>query len=735
MPESLPISSDQKYEKIVKNYEVLHRLFFGLGIFILLTIIGVFVARSIILKKDEVISRWSADIITEDRALSGMRLVFRQYDDHPLIKLFIKQWDFVFNPLRIRSNNNLITYKWFVLPKYFSGDANNTLQNIQYFTSTWNITPYDPNELANYLKTIVFSPILYEDESQKKEMNFIDIQGNLIDYFWVNCLKNDKIIDTFCHIVVENMISVLPVYQLSQDFSSLESIGNLVRKTDMNKPFCDSIKQYIYFSNNISDTLKLILNNCGPEYADFYNQFALFRSTQDQLSKQFIDPQVTANLLINAYKLISTQQFIYNELNGNKFNEIRIRNYNQYVEELLRRKTQGQDMVDPFYLDVISLFNNQYLIKELNLLALKSNAKSAKEIKAVLEKLRQINGWDLIAGYEGLSKYSAFKGTVDLENLTIINNITIEKALPDLFREQYTFENFVPSSITQWSLANTLDVVWMLRLYAPSELKGNIATTMQLLYDKDKFFVDSITMSQYPLLTNNLNKFLKENKNTVSISSLYDLITKDGVRLNTKPKSICETIATMAWLVSCTDKNIVIVKKTQEIGNIKYSITHDNGSLVSYTISDPDLYKKALADLQTPSTTSSSFLVFLESLMSYKPIVDIPVDPLIVPNGGAQAIQITNDFSILWATVERITKVWELYSVEFTLKDIKFVAAYDIGKQNILWMAIVAKWKKFPLKSFTLLLKGSSNADIDYFVKDPKWFLLQKDPLTVKKAF
>ena len=83
----------------------------------------------------------------------------------------------------------------------------------------------------------------------------------------------------------------------------------------MNKPFCDSIKQYIYFSNDIGDYTKSILNTCGTEYADFYNQFATFRSIQDQLDKQFINSNVSSNNpLLNAYKLISSQQFIYNEL-------------------------------------------------------------------------------------------------------------------------------------------------------------------------------------------------------------------------------------------------------------------------------------------------------------------------------------------------------------------------------------------------------------------------------------
>gem|GEM_PF-4524988 len=56
------------------------------------------------------------------------------------------------------------------------------------------------------------------------------------------------------------------------------------------------------------------MNQCGEEYERFYNEFATFRNIQEQLDKTYINPSVTASPLLNAYKLVSTQQLIYNEL-------------------------------------------------------------------------------------------------------------------------------------------------------------------------------------------------------------------------------------------------------------------------------------------------------------------------------------------------------------------------------------------------------------------------------------
>jgi hypothetical protein len=242
------------------------------------------------------------------------------------------------------------------------------------------------------MKTIVLTPLIDNSNAVRQDMHFLQPDRGLFDYFGVNCISDSPIITTYCDRAIDTMIKVLPIYDLKKDYIAVQTLASQLKPTSFAVPFCDAIKQYIFFSNDSSESIRSVMITCGSDYEAFYNEFSSFRSIQDQLDKQFINATVTASPLLNAYKLVSTQQFIYNEMNAGKFNEIRLRSYNKYVEELLRKPSSLQS----FYFQNINRFNNTYLIPEITRTILKNKTLENKELKSVLDDLKTINEGDSI---------------------------------------------------------------------------------------------------------------------------------------------------------------------------------------------------------------------------------------------------------------------------------------------------------------------------------------------------
>jgi hypothetical protein len=715
-------SDDQSYTRVVRTYEVLHKLFFGLGIFIILIIIWSLMVPFMI-------SQWTTLLRNshiekkEQELLSGMQFVMHQYDTHPLIKLFIKQWNLVVDTDTIQTTNNLLTYKKFVLPKSISISATNTLQPLDYFTTTTLSGEYQ-SALEYYMKTIVLTPLIDNSNAVRQDMHFLQPDRGLFDYFGVNCISNSPIIDTYCDRAIDTMIKVLPIYDLKKDYIAVQTLASQLKPTSFAVPFCDAIKQYIFFSNDSSESIRSVMITCGSDYEAFYNEFSSFRSIQDQLDKQFINATVTASPLLNAYKLVSTQQFIYNEMNAGKFNEIRLRSYNKYVEELLRKPSSLQS----FYFQNINRFNNTYLIPEITRTILKNKTLENKELKSVLDDLKTINEGDSILWYTGLSE---ILNSTMVWSGTIITSLIDNRSLLDIFRDSYNFENFTVSTVSSGSQSDHVKVWWSFRFYSSASIKGIVPADMELRYT-DKFIVDSITIPWYPLLTDTLATVLKTQ--SLTIPALYSLLVTDAARLNTKPKSICENLQWKLWLVSCSPQQIVFTGKIAT-NTVTYTIKHTNGELISYTLSDSVLNTKAQADLWVPTTTSTSLLVFIDELLRYKPSTTVPSSQTTTPTvSSSKVIQIREDFSILWAEVWDINILWSYYSVKFSLSNINFLVAYDLDKQNILGWAIVIGDKTYAIRGFILSLKDAKSKDLILFKNDPKSYLLQKDPLTVKKV-
>jgi hypothetical protein len=74
------------------------------------------------------------------------------------------------------------------------------------------------------------------------------------------------------------------------------------------------------------------------------------------LENQIFDKTTYKDPILNTYKLLSYQQQIYQDFLINKTDTYKISTYLDFVRELLKKQT-----IDPFYMDEIYRYNNNYL--------------------------------------------------------------------------------------------------------------------------------------------------------------------------------------------------------------------------------------------------------------------------------------------------------------------------------------------------------------------------------------
>ena len=108
---------------------------------------------------------------------------------------------------------------------------------------------------------------------------------------------------------------------------------------------------------------------CGTGYEKTFKRTTLFMEIQKTLENQSFEKISYKDAFLNAYKLLSYQQQIYQDFLINKTDAYKISVYLDFVKETLKK-----DSIDPFYKDEIYRYNNRYLSLSLEKLAYQSTA-------------------------------------------------------------------------------------------------------------------------------------------------------------------------------------------------------------------------------------------------------------------------------------------------------------------------------------------------------------------------
>jgi len=122
------------------------------------------------------------------------------------------------------------------------------------------------------------------------------------------------------------------------------------------------------YANDHTDTIKELFGACGQEYEELFKRTTLFMEVQKGLENQSFEKISYKDISLNAYKLLSYQQQLYQDFLVNKADTYKITTYLDFVKELLKKNT-----IEQFYKDEIYRYNNKYLAPSLEKLTYQTN--------------------------------------------------------------------------------------------------------------------------------------------------------------------------------------------------------------------------------------------------------------------------------------------------------------------------------------------------------------------------
>ena len=634
------------------------------------------------------------------------------------VRVIIKQWPLNFNNQYLETSNNLLLYKWYITPRAIKININDELKKVTFF----NNSGYDIKYLDIYLNNFVLNAEKNQNITDPSA-KLLPLQTTFTKQIGLGCLLSPKIIDTFCQEAFLWVASVIPLYDLKQDYDWLIEISKNIQWTAYAQMFCESIKKYIFFSNDSSKDIKDIMVSCGKQYELSIADFISFRSIQEQLERESISSTVTSSNLLNTYKLLSTQNDIYYDIAvGKTINTTRINWYNNYVEALLK----SPNSLQPFYFDVIARYNNIFLIPELTKASVIVRWEKSDEYKKILEQMKRINQWDSIERYKWLVAYITNPNLLNIGTIDTSNENSIPNMI-DNFTKTYNFSDFVVRS-TSGVDDKTLIVSGLLRFSTTNTtgwLPNNTPMNATLIYENQRFFVKSVVLPRQPSLTSTINQKLSIEK--LPMSEVYNLILANS--------------KTIIWQDVCLafqwDKRLTQCTTTQAIfnsNNIIYTFNYTlNNGISSYTIGDDILDKWAKGIYGNTISITKSVVDAIKIILAYT--IEKQTDIIVSwnPIWWAKEVQIQKDFEQLWAKITEIITNNSNTIVKFVLKEYSFISIYDTNKKTIIGLWIIIGSTTHPIRNFVFSFVNTKPEDIELFKNDPATFLLQKDPLTVKK--
>jgi hypothetical protein len=94
-----------------------------------------------------------------------------------------------------------------------------TLQPIVYFKEP----DYDITMLDTYLKQFIFNP--YKDQNSTTSNKLLSLKTlPFTEYFSLQCLLSPRFTDHFCQRSFDKILSIAPLYDLSQNYDELTKI-------------------------------------------------------------------------------------------------------------------------------------------------------------------------------------------------------------------------------------------------------------------------------------------------------------------------------------------------------------------------------------------------------------------------------------------------------------------------------------------------------------------------------
>lgn len=394
--------------KIINSYKKISGFVFHYLIFFVALVVALFIFQRVISQSATINVFQTNDnlLMQKTKLVAEFSKFLKQNVKDNDLQIHILQWNFQTEAWFIKSVNNLISYKWFIIPRYFYMYNTIPVKQLSYFSGG----DYDTSELENFVNTFIFTKKITVTKWFTRVQ--LPLSETLVSDFNLACVFENKISKNTCNHYLSDFLDSFFIYNISLDYPGLKKIFDGIKgNTSQKWRFCEWLSKYLLYANDQSDPIKELFGLCGDEYTEMFKRTTLFMEIQKTLENQSFEKTNYKDSLLNEYKLLSYQQQIYQDFLINKADTYKVATYLDFVGEILKKNN-----IDAFYKDEIYRYNNKYLSLALEKTAYQSNNFTqnlwSSKIASLLTTINTLNEWEPMLGFAWLN--------ADVQNKSLI---------------------------------------------------------------------------------------------------------------------------------------------------------------------------------------------------------------------------------------------------------------------------------------------------------------------------
>lgn len=623
----------------------------------------------------------------------------------------IIQWKlWVDNAWNIFSANNLIIYKWFVMPRFFKINSTNNIVQKNKFWS-W----YDVADLEYFIDNIIFTDYKMDDDSSMESL--LPLTDNLIENtFYISCLELNP--NWLCRQFISNFVNSFYVYNLSTDYNWLKKVFNEIKETEFKSDFCEWLMKYVSYSHDTSADIEWIISQCDTDLYENFSSIKSFFSIQQQLDNWYIKSTLSTDKDVNTYKLLSYQQILYNNISQWVIDEAYFTTYLNFLSSLLKK----DQSIDNIYYDITYRINNVYLIPTINTKKYKLTENKRNELDWIINNIYTINYWSKLEWHYWLESKLINQNLTTLWAESIDNSI-IDREQDEMAQLLKWIKSLSYLKVTNDNIVwNVISIEWYLTL---DWLENPLTTNIDFENKNWKLIVKKIWLENYKSLNDTINTLLERWNST--IIDIYEYLNK-SIKLYTSndlstPCEIIESKISNIWTLSACQPDSISIKRNDWI---IFRFVMSNYNIKKIIVSDKELDEKINQLIWNIYTNDITIPNIISNIINYNEVKwenkqEASLDMI-------STLQTINQY--LWTEITDIQEYWDwnIY-IEFSIWGIIFDGIFNPDSHTI--TSLNFHDNNININKFSLTLQNDHTNDINNFKSDPLKYLEQFDESAV----
>lgn len=609
----------------------------------------------------------------------------------------------------LQSNNNLIQYKGFILPKNSAIFSLSSIKNKNYFQNT----TYNIEDLRLQIMWLINGSTT---NTIQQKFNAIQVpDNNIYALFSLQCL--DKAIRSpLCQRYIRIFLDNFYVFNIITVDQDIKNIAEKLRKEKDKRLFCENILYYTQYTENFSDNIESSLNICDANAKEKYQKLKNFSHINNEINNNIYQNNIYTDTWLNTYKLISLTQNIFNDTQSDNLNTRRMEWYISHLQSLMRKPN-----IDSVYWDMTYRFINKYLVPYIQ-----QNSIISQKYPGLTNQLLWLNKPSILLQHSGLQNLIYNTGLIQaIQDSAPINNT---QAIDSLVQ----WLNMLPYlTITKQSVnENTIDIQWFLTITHP--IQWNITTDFSstLIASNNRLLVDEIKLNEYSLFSDVLKTFIQSRSTT--LPALYNYIN-ENIALYSRQSwwEICEQIQSITIFdINICNTTIIQWTMRQTPQDIEYKIQIQWNTIQSIQTSDEKLtqylnqeYKDIISDpIRLPWLIKEILLSQIQETEKTQTQTQENTD----------IVRIAEKFETFFKVKPSdIVLFQDTYYIEFSANSITFILAYNEQENTtgpLYFRDVFVNWSPLHLNNRSIVLNQENIQTINTFMKNPLKYIETNDP-------